>query len=349
MGALCWWKIISIISCYSSRLQSASLASSLQLRRLFSASCSSTIIIMAPSVTAVPVVKATATQPHFVSVLMCSGPDSGKVFAVLIQDLVHRRKKLDIGTHVLVKRHDGSKRVKGVVVHMNPFLNARLPPPAKAKAVPVPNLPRQQPVKRPCMPEQPSLANDVAVHAAKRSKPGTSQPNGVSALQPALLRKGPRGEVFIRCFNKEPGPPRRRIFGPQSTRYPTRHRVRRELVYGKTSMKLKGSSQPVSVEELDGIVPLDCLDDIVSVDELCDALTQAGGPLHSTPISAPPPSRSDAPSITPYFKGEFQPLRPAPYTRNAMSRVECHADHRLDDGLYPTSFLGMLMSSPRMA
>ncbi|XP_041465244.1 uncharacterized protein LOC121415916 [Lytechinus variegatus] len=313
---------------------------------------------MAPSVIAVSAVNTAATQPHFVSVLMCSGPHSGKVFAVLVQDLVHRRKKLDIGTHVLVKRHDGSKRVKGVVVHMNPFLNAGLPP-AKAKAVPVPNLPRQQPAKRPCMPEQPSLADDVAVRAAKRSKPGPSQPNGVSALQPALLQMGPHGTVFIRCFNQEPEPPCRRIFGPQSTRYPTRHRVRRELVYGKTSMKLKGSSQPVSVEELDGIVPLDCLDDIVSVNELCEALTQAReeavsivGPLHSTPISAPPPSLSDAPSITPYFKGEFQPLRPAPYSRNlfeAEPRVERHADQRLNDGLYPASFLGSRMSSPRMA
>ena len=73
-------------------------------------------IIAAPSIAAAPSV---AAASRFVSVLMCSGPDSGMVFAVLKKDLAHRRKKLDMGTNVLVKQHDGSRKLKGVVVNMN--------------------------------------------------------------------------------------------------------------------------------------------------------------------------------------------------------------------------------------
>ena len=63
------------------------------------------------------------TVSRFVSVLMCSGPTSGKVFACPATDLVHHCKKLDIGAHVLVKQHDGKRRRKGVIVHMSRKFN----------------------------------------------------------------------------------------------------------------------------------------------------------------------------------------------------------------------------------
>ncbi|XP_003730824.3 uncharacterized protein LOC100891999 [Strongylocentrotus purpuratus] len=310
---------------------------------------------MAPSVTAAPA--------HYVSVMMCSGPSSGRVFAVLEQDLVHRSKKLNIGSHVLVKRHDGSKRFKGVVVHMNPFINARVPPPAQASAVPVITPPRQRLAKRPREPEHPSLADNVAVHAAKRFKAVQSMPvtlPGVSSFQPAMLQRGPRGAVLIPRFDHQLEHPVRRLFATDpcpSSRYPNRQRVRRELIYTKTSMKLKSSSAPVSVEELDGIVPLDCLDNVVTLDQLSAFVTQAVeaavvpvSPLHPTPVRPVAPTSSE-------FRPEFRPLRPAPYSRSLMVaeprrvngyRTERRTARRQDVRPLRCVLPDLLMTSPRL-
>ena len=56
---------------------------------------------------------------HVVSVLLCSGPSAGMVIYVPIGVLVHRRKKLDIGAHVLLRHDACGRRRKGVIVHMH--------------------------------------------------------------------------------------------------------------------------------------------------------------------------------------------------------------------------------------
>lgn len=171
-----------------------------------------------------------------------------------------------------------------------------------------------------------------------------------------MLQRGPRGAVLIPCFNHQLEHQHRRLFSTDfcpSTRYPSRQRVRRELIYTKTSMMLKSSSAPVSIEELDGIVPLECLDNVVTLDQLGAFVTQAletavvpVSPLHPTPVRPVAPTSS-----------EFRPLRPAPYSRSLMvaeprrvngyraePRTARHQDVRPLRCVLPD----LLMTSPRL-